>query len=101
MDSFSSQQIAFKRFIDEVSIQVIETGLISQIRNILSPLVVAQMDEDDMAAIVGEKEAVRTARKELEAKIKLLEEGAQTCTKFSKYKLLSKHFDHENEREES
>ncbi|UKZ96782.1 uncharacterized protein TrAFT101_011559 [Trichoderma asperellum] len=82
-------EIAFKRFIDEVSIQVIETGLISQIRNILSPLVVAQMDEDDMAAIVGEKEAIRTARKNLQAKIKLLEEGARTCKRFSGYQILA------------
>ncbi|PNP40676.1 hypothetical protein TGAMA5MH_07383 [Trichoderma gamsii] len=83
-------QIASRRFIDEVSIQVIETGLISQIRNILSPLVVAQMDEDDMAAIVGEKESIRNARKRFQAKIKLLDEGAQTCKKFSGYQILGK-----------
>lgn len=73
-----------------MSIQVIETGLISQIRNILSPLVVAQMDEDDMAAIVGEKESIRNARKRFQAKIKLLDEGAQTCKKFSGYQILGK-----------
>ncbi|KAL7918493.1 P-loop containing nucleoside triphosphate hydrolase protein [Trichoderma austrokoningii] len=76
-------QIAFKRFIDEVSIQVIETGLVGEIRQILSPLVVAQMSEDDMDAIVGEKDKIRTARKTLQAKLKLLSEGAQTCKRFS------------------
>ncbi|KAK1237924.1 hypothetical protein MKX08_002503 [Trichoderma sp. CBMAI-0020] len=81
-------QIACRRFIDEVSIQVIETGLIGQIRNILSPLAVAQMDEDDMAAIVGEKESIRNARKRFQAKIKLLSEGAQTCKKFSGFQVL-------------
>jgi hypothetical protein len=55
-----------------VSIQVIETGLINQIRNILSPLAVAQMDEDDMAFVQHEsamkprlsfsKRALRRAR---------------------------------------
>jgi uncharacterized Fe-S cluster-containing radical SAM superfamily enzyme len=71
-----------------VSIQVIETGLIREIREILSPLVVAQMNEDDMAAIVGEKEEIRTARKNLEGKLKLLNEGAQTCKKFSGFQVL-------------
>ncbi|KAM0513409.1 hypothetical protein ACHAPE_007873 [Trichoderma viride] len=94
-------QIAFRRFIDEVSIQVIETGLISQIRNILSPLVVAQMDEDDMAAIVGEKESIRSARKRLQAKIKLLDEGAQTCKEFSGYQILGKHCNQETEENDN
>ncbi|KAM0451871.1 hypothetical protein ACHAO4_005828 [Trichoderma viride] len=81
-------EIAFKRFIDEVSIQVIETGLVGEIREILSPLVVAQMSEDDMEAIVGEKDAIRTARKTLQAKLNLLSEGAQTCRKFSGFQVL-------------
>ncbi|KAM0480455.1 hypothetical protein ACHAPX_004286 [Trichoderma viride] len=81
-------EIAFKRFIDEVSIQVIETGLVGEIREILSPLVVAQMSEDDMEAIVGEKDAIRTARKTLHAKLRLLSEGAQTCRRFSGFQVL-------------
>lgn len=70
---------------------MIETGLIGEIREILSPLVVAQMTEADMDAIVGEKDAIRTARKTLQAKLKLLNEGAQTCRKFSGFQVLGKH----------
>ncbi|KAL7791887.1 P-loop containing nucleoside triphosphate hydrolase protein [Trichoderma ceciliae] len=80
-------EIACKRLIDEMSIQVIETGLVAEIREILSPLVAAQMKEDDMASIVGEKEEIRTARKKLEAKRKLLSDGAQTCKKFSGFRV--------------
>ncbi|OPB46729.1 Vacuolar sorting protein VPS1 [Trichoderma guizhouense] len=76
-------EIAFKRFIDEISIQIIETGLVAEIREILSPLAVAYMDEDEMEAIVGEKESIREERKKLEAKLKLLNEGSETCKKFS------------------
>lgn len=73
-----------------MSIQVIETGLVGEIREILSPLVVAQMSEDDMEAIVGEKDAIRTARKMLQAKLKLLGEGARTCRRFSGFQVLGK-----------
>ncbi|KAH6603511.1 dynamin family [Trichoderma cornu-damae] len=81
-------EIAFKRLIDEISIQVIETELVAEIREILSPLAVAQMEDDDMAAIVGEKEEVCVKRKKLELKLKLLKEGAQTCKKFSGFRVL-------------
>lgn len=69
---------------------MIETGLVREIRGLLSPLVVAQMSEDDMEAIVGEKDAIRTARKTLQAKLKLLNEGAQTCRKYSGSHVLGK-----------
>lgn len=69
---------------------MIETGLVGEIRDILSPLVVAQMTEADMDAIVGEKDAIRTARTTLQAKFKLLNEGAQTCKKFSGFHILGK-----------
>ncbi|KAM0264888.1 hypothetical protein ACHAQJ_000404 [Trichoderma viride] len=82
-------EIAFKRFIDEMSVQVIEIGLVGEIREILSPIVVAQMEEDDMAAIVGEKAEVRTARNKLKAKLKLLNDGAETCKKFSGFQILA------------
>ncbi|UKZ79465.1 hypothetical protein TrVFT333_007220 [Trichoderma virens FT-333] len=81
-------EIAFRRFIDEISIQVIETGLVAEIREILSPLAVAQMDEDEMEAIVGEKESVREERRKLEAKLKLLNDGSETCKRFSGFRAL-------------
>lgn len=74
-----------------MSIQVIETCLVGEIRQILSPLFVAQMSEDDMEAIVGETEDTRTRRKKLEAKLKLLNDGALTCKKFSGFHLLGKY----------
>ncbi|KAL7822326.1 P-loop containing nucleoside triphosphate hydrolase protein [Trichoderma gracile] len=76
-------EIAFKRFIDEISIQVIEAGLVAEIRQILSPLVVAKMSDDQLEAIVGEKESVRAEREKLETKLKLLIDGLETCKKFS------------------
>ncbi|TFA99395.1 Interferon-induced GTP-binding protein Mx1 [Trichoderma ghanense] len=76
-------EIAFKRFIDEISIQVIETGLVAEIREILSPLAVAKMSDEEMEAIVGEKESIRVQRKKLEAKLKLLNDGSETCKRFS------------------
>ncbi|PTB66498.1 hypothetical protein BBK36DRAFT_1119244 [Trichoderma citrinoviride] len=84
-------EIAFKRFIDEISIQVIETGLVAEIREILSPLAVAKMSDDEMEAIVGEKESIRVERKKLEAKLKLLNDGSETCKKFSGFQTLGIH----------
>ncbi|KAL6885252.1 P-loop containing nucleoside triphosphate hydrolase protein [Trichoderma longibrachiatum] len=81
-------EIAFKRFIDEISIQVIETGLVAEIREILSPLAVAKMSDDEMEAIVGETESVRVERKKLVAKLKLLNDGAETCKRFSGFRTL-------------
>ncbi|KAL6800376.1 P-loop containing nucleoside triphosphate hydrolase protein [Trichoderma sp. SZMC 28012] len=81
-------EIAFRRLIDEISIQVIETGLVAEIREILSPLAVAYMDEDEMEAIVGEKESIREERKKLETKLKLLHAGSETCKKFSGFRAL-------------
>ncbi|KAJ4855291.1 dynamin family domain-containing protein [Trichoderma breve] len=81
-------EIAFRRLIDEISIQVIETGLVAEIREILSPLAVAYMDEDEMEAIVGEKESIREERRKLEAKLKLLHAGSETCKKFSGFRAL-------------
>ncbi|KAL7819162.1 P-loop containing nucleoside triphosphate hydrolase protein [Trichoderma aethiopicum] len=81
-------EIAFKRFIDEISIQVIETGLVAEFREILSPLSVTTMSDDEMEAIVGEKESVRAERKKLEAKLRLLNDGSETCKKFSGFRAI-------------
>lgn len=67
---------------------MIETGLVAEIREILSPLAVAKMSDDEMEAIVGETESVRVERKKLEAKLKLLNDGAETCKRFSGFRTL-------------
>ena len=70
---------------------MIETGLVAEIREILSPLAVAKMSDDEMEAIVGEKESIRVERKKLEAKLKLLNDGSETCKKFSGFQTLGIH----------
>jgi hypothetical protein len=46
------------------------------------------MTDDEMEAIVGEKESIRVERKKLEAKLKLLSDGSETCKRFSGFRTL-------------
>lgn len=46
------------------------------------------MGEDDMEAIVGEKDSMRVERQRLEDKLKLLSDGSETCKKFSGFRAL-------------
>ena len=71
-----------KRFVDNVTIQVIEEKLFLALSDILSPISVFDMSSDLVALIAGESQSSRARRDELTKKVEVLEKGFNTCSRF-------------------
>ncbi|KAF7551865.1 hypothetical protein G7Z17_g4710 [Cylindrodendrum hubeiense] len=71
--------IALKRFIDDVSIEVIENILISELGNILEPFTIAMMSEAKVNQIAGETDESRAARETAKRQLSTLENGLEIC----------------------
>lgn len=72
-----------KRFIDDIAVEVVETCVVGQLNQLITPLSVSMMSDEEIARIASETEQSRVARKELETKLKVLRSGAETCKMFS------------------
>lgn len=68
-----------KRFIDDVSVEIIETGLVSQLGNIMSPARIATMSAEDLNRIASEKASTRKSREKLQAQVTALQSGIEIC----------------------
>lgn len=66
---------------------VIESCLVAELGQILSPLTMSVMSEDKVTQIAGENNESRKAREELERKMKVLQSGADICRKFCGYRV--------------
>lgn len=75
-------EVALKRFIDDVAVEIVETKLISKLHDIFSPMTVASMFDDKVNAIAGESEDSRVAREELNKQLEVLTKGSETCKRF-------------------
>ena len=71
-----------KRFIDDTAIEVIETILISTLKEVLSPVNVTIMDDGLVKKIAGETEDNREQREQLQKQIEVLTKGFITCKHF-------------------
>ncbi|KAL2255615.1 hypothetical protein VTK26DRAFT_3002 [Humicola hyalothermophila] len=80
-------KVAFKRFIDDVAVEVIETKLVCALDGILSPLSVYQMAPEQVARIAGESAEARTERDRLTKQVEILGNGLETCKKFAALRL--------------
>ena len=58
-------QVALKRFVDDVAVQVIDAELVHALADILSPVSVYILPPDKVALIAGESEGSRVEREEL------------------------------------
>ncbi|KAF4981260.1 hypothetical protein FZEAL_2886 [Fusarium zealandicum] len=76
-------KVALKRFVDDVAVEVIEAGLVSELEKILDPVTVSLMSSDELAKVAGETEASRATRKELETELTVLKEGLGICKTFA------------------
>ena len=83
-------QVALKRFIDDMAIEVIEAKLISPISGIFTPVAVSVMSTDLVTIIAGESEESRAQREQLTKQLEVLSKGADTCKHFIGVRLLSK-----------
>lgn len=75
-------QVALKRFIDDVAIEVIEAKLVSPLGNIFSPVSVSDMPADLVTRIAGESEENRSQREQLSKQLDVLMKGSDTCKRF-------------------
>ncbi|KAM3503003.1 hypothetical protein MY10362_004484 [Beauveria mimosiformis] len=76
-------QTALSRFIDDVTVKVIETCVVGKLREIMDPMSIFKLDDDSTGRFAGETEKCRTTRKELKAKLKALQNGSNVCNKLA------------------
>ncbi|KAH5707452.1 hypothetical protein HBI20_205330 [Parastagonospora nodorum] len=75
-------KVAFKRFIDDIAVEVVETNLIAQLGDILSPIKVTQLAADVVTSVAGESDEGRAKRRQLNNQLDVLIQGLETCKKF-------------------
>ncbi|TRX88984.1 hypothetical protein FHL15_010106 [Xylaria flabelliformis] len=74
--------VAMKRFLDDVSVEVVEERLLAVLDDILSPVKVFGMSPELVAMIAGEPREVRAKRKKLTKQLDVLQKGSETCKRF-------------------
>ncbi|KAL2156650.1 hypothetical protein VTH82DRAFT_1395 [Thermothelomyces myriococcoides] len=79
-------QVAMRRFIDDVAVEVVEEKLMSALEDILSPVFVAEMSANDVTRIAGESEETRSERERLNKQLEILQNGRDTCKRFTDVK---------------
>ncbi|KAI1813839.1 dynamin family protein [Poronia punctata] len=79
--------VALKRMIDDVAIEVVERKLMAKLSDILSPTVVFKMPEDLVSAIAGESNKTRARRIQLSNQVDVLIKGSETCKRFARLRI--------------
>ncbi|KAF1732556.1 Interferon-induced GTP-binding protein Mx [Beauveria bassiana] len=72
-------QTALSRFIDDVTVKVIETCVVGKLREIMDPMSIFKLDDVSTGRFAGETEKCRTTRKELKAKLEALQNGSNVA----------------------
>src|SRR5437773_1826176 len=75
-------QVALKRFIDDIAVQIIEGQLVSPLGDIFSPVAISIMPIDLVTCIAGETKEDRALREQLAKQLKVLTKGSDTCKRF-------------------
>jgi len=83
-------QVALKRFVDDIAIEVIEAKLMTPLGDIFSPVTVSDMAADIVASIAGESEENRALREQLSKQLNVLTQGSETCKRFIGARLFGK-----------
>ena len=77
-----------KTFVDNIAIQVIEASIVHDLANVFNPIAVAQMGSELISQIATESQENQTQREMLERKLRILEEGLNTCKRHAGRRLL-------------
>ncbi|KAJ6780548.1 hypothetical protein PWT90_06636 [Aphanocladium album] len=72
-------QTALSRFIDDVTVKIIEICVVGKLREILTPMSIFKLDDESISSFAGESEACRVTREGLIAKRKALQDGSTVC----------------------
>ncbi|KAF4271147.1 hypothetical protein KXV95_002403 [Aspergillus fumigatus] len=75
-------EVALKRFVDGIAIEVIETALVQALVKIFSPITVYNMPSSLVTRIAGESKESHDMREQLSQKLKTLRNGFETCRRF-------------------
>ena len=84
------EQVALKRFIDDIANEVIEAKLILPLNDIFTPVAVSTMSADLVTSMAGESEESRAQREQLVKQLDVLTKGSDTCKRFIGVRLLGK-----------
>ncbi|KAH9865889.1 hypothetical protein J1614_009476 [Plenodomus biglobosus] len=75
-------KVAFKRFVDDIAVEAIDTNLISKLGGILSPTKVACLTAEVVTSVAGESDESLAKRNQLTNQLGVLVQGLETCKKF-------------------
>jgi GTPase SAR1 family protein len=75
-------QVALKRFIDDIAVEVVERRLVAPLSDLLSPVTVFEMTPEMVTSIAGETKEYRTSRDQLNKQLQILIKGLDTCKRF-------------------
>ncbi|KAK8022654.1 hypothetical protein PG993_013421 [Apiospora rasikravindrae] len=75
-------EVALKRFIDVIAIEILEVRLASALPDIISPVGVYKMDPALINEVAGEPEDRRAVRAQLAKQLELLSQAALICSQF-------------------
>jgi GTP-binding protein EngB required for normal cell division len=76
------QQVAFKRFIDDIAVEAVEKNIVAKLNEILSPIKITSLADDVVTNIAGESEERQEKRRELTNQLDVLMQGSETCKRF-------------------
>lgn len=74
--------MVLKRFIDDISPEVIEVNLLGALPALLTPITAFEMPEDLVTEIAGKSEHSQSLREQLNKKMWILTKGSNTCRRF-------------------
>lgn len=74
--------MALKTFVDNVAVQAVETVLIADLVNLMSPSSVVQMEPELVSRIAAEPEENQHQRERLSRKLAVLQSGAEICKRY-------------------
>lgn len=80
-------QVALKRFIDDISVEVMEAQLVSKLSDILSAMSICDMSDETVSRLAGESEESRAEREQLNRQVQVLQYGLETCKRFASVRM--------------
>ena len=75
--------MALKRFIDDIAVEAVEAKLVSRLHEILLPVSIYAMSDDQVSRIASESEGSRTQREQLARQLDVLRKGLEICNRLA------------------
>ncbi|ROW08355.1 hypothetical protein VMCG_03240 [Cytospora schulzeri] len=76
-------KVALKKFVDDVSVNAVETCLIQQLPDVFSPDIVWDLEDDQIDSLGSEDDNTIRDRAELQEKLRVLEDGLKDLDAFT------------------